>query len=63
MCAINRKSNITIAVTGSFSTGKTTVINSLLGEDVLYTHALPDLNNVYEVIYGEKKEAILAQLQ
>ena len=54
-----RKGIITIAVTGSFSTGKTTVINSLLGEEVLYAHTLPVVNNVYEVIYGEKKEAIL----
>lgn len=55
----NNKNGLTIAVMGMFSSGKTTVINSLLGEEVLYTHALTDFNNIYKVEFGEKKEVIL----
>lgn len=48
-----------IQVIGTFSNGKSTVINSLLGEEVLPAYALPTTAVINEVKYGEKKEAIL----
>lgn len=48
-----------IQVVGTFSRGKSTVINSLLGEEVLPAYALPTTAVINEVKYGEKKEAIL----
>lgn len=48
-----------IQVVGTFSNGKSSVINALLGEDVLPAYALPTTAVINEVKYGEKKEAIL----
>lgn len=48
-----------IQVIGTFSNGKSTVINSLLGEEVLPAYALPTTAVINEVKYGENKEAIL----
>lgn len=48
-----------IQVIGSFSNGKSTFINSLLGEAVLPAYYLPTTAVINEVKYGEKKEAIL----
>jgi GTPase SAR1 family protein len=48
-----------IQVIGTFKNGKSTFINSLLGEDVLPAYALPCTAVINEVKYGEKKEAIL----
>lgn len=48
-----------IQVIGTFSNGKSTVINALLGENVLPAYALPTTAVINEVKYGEKKEAIL----
>ena len=48
-----------IQVIGTFSNGKSTVINALLGEEVLPAYALPTTAVINEVKYGENKEAIL----
>ena len=48
-----------IQVIGTFKNGKSTFINSLLGEAVLPAYALPTTAVINEVKYGEKKEAIL----
>lgn len=48
-----------IQVVGTFKNGKSTFINSLLGEAVLPAYALPCTAVINEVKYGEKKEAIL----
>ncbi len=48
-----------IQVIGTFSNGKSTVINALLGEYVLPAYALPTTAVINEVKYGDKKEAIL----
>lgn len=48
-----------IQVIGTFSNGKSSVINSLLGEEVLPAYALPTTAVINEVKYGEKKEATL----
>lgn len=48
-----------IQVVGTFSNGKSSVINALLGADVLPAYALPTTAVINEVKYGEKKEAIL----
>ena len=48
-----------IQVIGTFKNGKSTFINSLLGEEVLPAYALPCTAVINEVKYGEKKDAIL----
>lgn len=48
-----------LQVIGTFKNGKSTFINSLLGEAVLPAYALPCTAVINEVKYGEKKEAIL----
>lgn len=48
-----------IQVIGTFNSGKSTVINSLLGEEVLPAFPIPTTAVINEVKYGEKKEAIL----
>lgn len=48
-----------IQVIGTFKNGKSTFINSLLGEAVLPAYALPCTAVINEVKYGENKEAIL----
>lgn len=48
-----------IQVIGTFKNGKSTFINSLLGEAVLPAYALPCTAVINEVKYGEQKEAIL----
>ena len=48
-----------IQVVGTFKNGKSTFINSLLGEAVLPAYALPCTAVINEVKYGETKEAIL----
>ena len=48
-----------IQVIGTFKNGKSTFINSLLGEAVLPAYALPCTAVINEVKYGEEKEAIL----
>lgn len=48
-----------IQVIGTFKNGKSTFINSLLGEAVLPAYAWPTTAVINEVKYGEKKEAIL----
>lgn len=48
-----------IQVVGTFKNGKSTFINSLLGEPVLPAYALPCTAVINEVKYGELKEAIL----
>lgn len=59
---LNKKVNndtFKIQVIGTFNNGKSTVINSLLGEEVLPAYALPTTAVINEVKYGENKEAIL----
>lgn len=48
-----------IQVIGTFKNGKSTFINSLLGEAVLPAKALPCTAVINEVKYGEEKKAIL----
>lgn len=48
-----------IQVVGTFSNGKSSVINALLGENVLPAYALPTTAVINEVKYGAKKEAVL----
>lgn len=48
-----------IQVIGSFKNGKSTFINSLLGEDVLPAFSWPTTAVINEIKYGEKKEAVL----
>lgn len=48
-----------IQVVGTFKNGKSTFINSLLGEAVLPAYALPCTAVINEVKYGETKKAVL----
>ncbi len=48
-----------IMVTGTFKNGKSTLINALLGEEILPAYALPCTAVINEVKYGTEKKAIL----
>lgn len=48
-----------IQIVGTFKNGKSTFINSLLGEDILPTRALPCTAVVNEIKYGTEKSAVL----
>lgn len=48
-----------IMVTGTFKNGKSTFINSLIGEEILPAYALPCTAVINEVKYGTEKKAIL----
>ena len=48
-----------IQIVGTFNTGKSTLIISLLGEDVLPTKVVPSTAVINEIKYGETKKAIL----
>lgn len=48
-----------IQIVGTFSNGKSTVINSLLGEEVLPAYALPCTAVINEIKYAREKKAIL----
>lgn len=48
-----------IQIVGTFKNGKSTFINSLLGEYVLPAYALPCTAVINEVKYGKEKRAVL----
>lgn len=48
-----------IMVVGTFKNGKSTFINSFLGEEVLPAYALPTTAIINEVKYGEEKRAVI----
>lgn len=48
-----------IQIVGTFSNGKSTVINSLLGEEVLPAYALPCTAVINEIKYAKEKKAVL----
>ncbi len=48
-----------IQVVGTFKNGKSTFINSFLGENILPAYALPCTAVINEVKYGETKKAVL----
>lgn len=48
-----------IQIVGTFNNGKSTLINALLGEDVLPTKVVPSTAVINEIKYGETKKAIL----
>ena len=53
------KDSFKIQVVGTFKNGKSTFINSFLGEEVLPAYALPCTAVIYEVKYGPEKKAVL----
>lgn len=48
-----------IMVVGTFKNGKSTFINSFLGEDILPAYSIPTTAVINEVKYGESKRAVL----
>lgn len=48
-----------IQVIGTFNNGKSTLINAILGEDILPTKILPCTAVINEIKYGDSKKAIL----
>lgn len=48
-----------IQIVGTFKNGKSTFINSFLGEEILPAYALPCTAVINEVKYGEEKRAVL----
>lgn len=53
------KDSFKIQVVGTFKNGKSTFINSFLGEEVLPAYALPCTAVINEVKYGPEKKAVL----
>ena len=51
--------NFKVLVIGEFKNGKSTFINSLMGEKVLPAYSTPCTAVINEVVYGEEKRAIL----
>ena len=48
-----------VLVIGEFKNGKSSLINSLLGEDILPAYSVPCTAIINEIIYGEEKKAVL----
>ncbi len=55
----NRNDTFKIMVTGTFGNGKSTLINALLGEEILPAYAQPCTAIINEVKYGTEKKAVL----
>lgn len=53
------KDNFKVLVIGEFKNGKSTFINSMLGDDILPAYSTPCTAVINEVKYGEKKRATL----
>lgn len=53
------KQEIQILVIGQFASGKTTLLNALLGEDLLFTSVLPSTAIPTELHYGAERRAII----
>lgn len=53
------KDNFKVLVIGEFKNGKSTFINSMLGDEILPAYPTPCTAVINEVKYGEKKRAIL----
>ena len=53
------QTNFKVIVIGKFSTGKSTLINTILGDDVLPDSLNPCTAYINEVVYGEEKQATL----
>ncbi|MBQ7875865.1 MAG: dynamin family protein [Clostridia bacterium] len=53
------KDNFKIQVVGTFKNGKSTFINSFLGEEILPAYALPCTAVINEVKYASEKKAVL----
>jgi len=51
--------SLKIMVVGTFKNGKSTFINSFLGQDVLPAYAMPCTAVINEVVYGDEKRAFL----
>lgn len=54
-----KKDNFKIQIVGTFKNGKSTFINSFLGEEILPAYTLPCTAVINEVKYGEHKKAVL----
>ena len=51
----------TVAVVGEFNRGKTTLVNKLLGNDILPTGILPTTNVLTQIAYGPSNKAIIVK--
>ena len=51
--------NFKVLVIGEFKNGKSTFINSLMGDKVLPAYSTPCTAVINEVIYGKEKRAVL----
>ena len=51
--------NFKVLVIGEFKSGKSTVINALLGEKILPVYATPCTAVISEVVYGKEKKAMI----
>lgn len=53
-------SKLKILVAGEFKRGKSTLINALLGEEILPAYSTPCTAVITEIVYGTEKQAILS---
>lgn len=53
-------SKLKILIAGQFKHGKSTLINAILGEDLLPAYSTPCTAVITEIEYGEKKKAVLS---
>ena len=54
-----KNDNFKVLVIGEFKNGKSTFINSLMGEKVLPAYSTPCTAVINEVVYGKEKKAVL----
>lgn len=55
-----KNDRLKILVAGQFKQGKSTLINALLGEEVLPAYATPCTAVITEISYGDKKKAVIS---
>lgn len=55
-----RNDKLKILVAGQFKQGKSTLINALLGEEVLPAYSTPCTAVITEIAYGERKKAVIS---
>ena len=55
--------NFKVQVVGAFKNGKSTFINSLLGEEILPAYTIPTTAVINEIKWGPEKKAVLTDAQ
>ena len=56
------KFQVTTPLIGEFSTGKSSLINAMLGNDYLGINLLPETSVPAEICYGDKESAVIQEV-